>query len=197
VIDVSDRAQDDEDIVDPAVAEALLDQPFALGEHLRAEVSAELDRREGEWSAFEACVMRRIDLVGVEEERMSLEERAIQALHEDIDAELADLAPDFERSFREGIERRIWRSAKRPSIVDRLEAWMESWRVRLGWRNIGLVTATALILLAFMFGGHPLLNAPGVAMTDAVSIDDVSFEGTVTVMPEDGITVLWLADTTS
>jgi hypothetical protein len=208
-----DEATSEEASLDPKVTETLLEQPFFLGDTLRVEVKTELDRREGSWTAFSAGVFRQIDEAARAQTRLSLEDRAIEALKQNVEAEIADLEPRFERAFREGIERQIWRAAKAPpSLLDRVRSWLDAqpWRViggaspparrgrgpepvRIAWSRVGLATAMAMILGLLVFRGLDRGQNDALAVMDAVSVDEVSFEGTVTLMPADnGMTVVWL-----
>lgn len=206
----------DEDGLDERATEALLERPIALfsgsgpgasgapvdlGHHLQAAVAEEVERREGEWSAFTAAVMWRVDQEDRADERMSLDARAIAVLSEEIDAELASMAPMFERAFRAGVEQRIWQAAKeRPGLWTRLRAWAEprppAWLTggRGAWAGVGLATAAAG-LVGLLFLADLRQGGDAAVVAEGVTVDGVSFEeGTVTVMPDDGFTVVWLAD---
>jgi hypothetical protein len=187
-----------EEALEPQVTEALLDRPFFLTEALRDEVAAEMETRDGQWTAFEAGVSRRIDEASRLETRMSLEDRAIEAFKKNVEAELATVEPRFERSFKDGVERQIWRAAKEPpSLFERMKRRLMP-QLAPTWRRAVLATATAAILGLLALRGLDRGPAEAIARMDDVSVNQVSFEGTVTVMPADnGMTVVWLASETS
>lgn len=180
--------------------EALLDRRFGPFDLLRESMEEELRRRDGEWSAFSAQVDAKIATSLRAEQRLAPDARAIAGLKGQVESELADLEPRFEGAFLAGIERRIWRSAiERPSSLARVRAWIDERRHRRGVR-FALATAFAGgLAIALAVADSPRSLGPaggrgGVGQEGAVEVERVSFEGTVTVMPEDGMTVLWLAD---
>jgi hypothetical protein len=182
---------------DAEVLARFLAQPFELGATLREETEHELHRRDGEWSAFASSVFREIDGAEAQVTRMSVEDQAIAKLKAEVDAELADVAPRLEATFRAGIEQRIWQAAKeQPTLGARISAWLDGLgrallpHSRVG--GFGLAAAMAAILVAIAVGG---LFTSGDDPTDGadVSVDYVSFEGSVTVMQEGGSAVVWLA----
>lgn len=188
--------EQEDDTPAPEALARLLAQPFELSAALKGEVDQELLRRDGEWSAFTASVFRQIDGAEAEVTRMSVEDQAIAGLKSEVDAELAEMAPRFEASFRAGIEQRIWQAAKQqPTLGERITAWMDQLgRLLLPHsRSLGLAAAMAAILVAIALGG--LFTSGDETLGDSqVSVDRVSFEGSVTVMQEDGSPVVWLAD---
>ena len=181
------------------VSEAALQQPFGLGALLREEVEGELEKRDGQWSAFTAQVFRRVDQAELAAERMSLEERAIDMMRAEVDGELAEMMPRFDRAFKDGIEQRIWDAAReQPSLGARISEWLSSWKKMLAPRPLGLaMAAAAAIVVAVTFNPLGVQNGGeevAIGNSGSVSVDRVDFEGTVTVMSEDGLTVVWLAD---
>lgn len=193
--------EDEPEAPDPEVLERALAQPFELGALLRREVDEELARRDGEWSAFTSGVFRTIDGAELEVTRMSVEDRAIAVMKAEVDAELAELAPLFDAGFKQGVEQRIWQSAKeQPTWGARIGGWLDSLRRTLfpdvGFRGLGLVAAAAAVILVVVLGGLfeqpvvPELTPPA----NAVTIANLSYEGSVTVMQNEGVAVVWLAD---
>jgi hypothetical protein len=182
--------------LDLEVIEKLLVEPLLAGAHLREAMTRELERRNGEWEPFVAQVDRRIDDAARASDRMSVEDRAIASYRDRVASEVALMEPRFERAFKEGIEQQIWRAAKeKPSLFDRARSFLRKHRAQSTW-SLGLATATAAIIALFflsgLFQGHP--DTVAAFDSSGVSIDQVSFEGTVTVMPADnGMTVVWLA----
>lgn len=187
---------------DPEVLERALAQPFELGALLRREVDDELAQRDGEWSAFTSGVFRTIDGAELEVTRMSVEDRAIAAMKAEVDAELAELAPLFDAGFRQGVEQKIWQSAKeQPTWGARIGGWLDSLRRTLfpdvGFRGLGLVAAAAAVILVVALGGvfdQPVAPPELTPPTNQVTIANLSYEGSVTVMQNEGVAVVWLAD---
>jgi hypothetical protein len=182
--------------ISEAALEAALSQPFTVGALLREEVEAEIEKRDGEWNAFTHQIFRRVDQAELELERKSLEERAVAMLKEEVEHELADMAPRFDRDFAKGIEAKIWRAARerRPTIGERFGEWIDSWKRAFVPRTVGaLAMAGVAAALIVVVNSGPTEQMPQVA----VSVDRVSFEGNVTVLNEDGNTIVWLADASS
>lgn len=179
------------------VSEAALAQPFAFGALLREEAEAELNKREGEWDAFTASVFRRVDNEDLALERMSLEDRAIGLMKAEVDGELSEMLPRFDRAFQKEVEQRIWRAAReQPTFGERVSNWWSSFREKMMPRTMGFAAAAAAAALVFAVWPGPSADVVplAVAPEGTVSVERVSFEGTVTVMEEGGITVVWLAD---
>src|SRR5262245_2736119 len=130
------------------VSEAALLQPFPLGRLLAEEAGAELERRDGEWSAFSASVFRKIDQAELAEERMDVEDRAIAMMKEEVESELGEMAPRFDRAFKDGVEQRIWRAAREPSLGDRVSDWFASLRRALNPKTLGFAAAAAMAVAA-------------------------------------------------
>ncbi len=170
------------------------DGDTAVRTTLRSELEAELGRREGAWPSFTAAVFRQIDEQALLCSRMELEDQAMVRLQEEVDLELHELAPGFEEAFREGVERRIWRSARdAPGFFAKLKHTLSThlegrWRMGWAWAGAG---ATAL-MLAFSVP-DAWLSTPMERAVGQVTVEDLSFEGTVTVVPREGMTVVWLS----
>ncbi len=162
-----------------------------VGDLLRAEVDAEVASKDGTWSAFAQQVLIAIDHAGSERTAAT----AVAALREDVEAELDAMAPRFDRAFREDVERRIFRSAREPRswwapIADRLRAWLQP------SPGLGLAVAAAAAVAIIVI--PPSSTPPSSdAESGRVSISAVRFEGDVTVMPADGIAVVWVTDDAS
>lgn len=198
-----EKAPDEErESADEVMLERLLAQPFTLGEYVRDDTRRELSRRDGEWGAFSAQVFDAIDREAVEARRMSLEERAISTMRREVEGELGELGPRFEGAFQKELEDRIWRAAKtRPTIGAALTSWLEAAR---GWwsgqaRTFGLLaaTATAAVALAVVVPRGPAPQLGAASAPGTVRVDRVSFEGTVTVMEQGGMAVVWLSGASS
>ncbi len=169
----------------------------SVEELLTEDAAQEIARRDGEWSAFTMAVFDRIDDEDLGVARLPLEDQAVDLFRHEIAGELADLAPRFEEGFREGVEQRIWNAAREPTLMDRIRAYFDrSLGEGLGW-SVGWAGAMAAALAIVTVNGIPgnddtsqiAENIPG-----EVSVESVSFEGTVTVMPNNGVTVVWLSD---
>lgn len=176
----------------------------SVQELLKEANQAELDSREGQWSAFTSAVFRRIDSEDLGVARMPLEEQAIESLKSEVDRELQTMAPRFEEDFLEGIEKRVWRSARRePSFGTWLQdLWARVVSLVAGapgagvGRKLGFAAAMAAVAMLTIVGVRqeelaPLERSAGAGL---VSLESVSFEGTVAVIPQDGLTVVWLSD---
>ena len=163
-----------------------------LGDVLRAEVETAVDAKTGVWSAFAHQVMLAIDQA--EGRSGEVTDRAIAALRAEVDSELDAMAPRFDRDFREGVERKIFRSARTPlpwwsRIADAVGAWFRPNPA------LGFAAAAAAVALFAVLPGPPreVIEPAG----GRVSISAVRFGGTVTVMPDDGIAVVWVTDSAS
>lgn len=169
----------------------------SVKELLTEDAAQEIARRDGEWNAFTAAVFDRIDDEDLGVLRMPMEDQAIDLFRQEVAGELAELAPRFEEGFREGVEQRIWNAAREPTIFDRVRAFFDrSLGEGIGW-SVGWAGAMAAALAIVTVTGIPG-NERGAQIAEnnpgAVSVESVSFEGTVTVMPNDGVTVVWLSD---
>ena len=167
-------------------------------ELLGEETAAEVERRDGEWSAFTAAVFRRVDEEDLGLQRMTLEDQAIETLRQDVDGELSELAPRFEEGFREGVEQRIWDAARQtPSFGQRVRDFFGRLTGDgMGW-SIGWAGAMAAVLVVVAVNGWPTGEAPNEQIAENISsgitVKNLSFEGTVTVIPGSDTTVIWLS----
>jgi hypothetical protein len=162
-------------------------------ELLEEQVGHELERRDGEWSAFTASVFRQIDSEDRGVARASLEDQAIELFKAEIGSELNSIAPRFDEAFKDSVEQRIFASAKEPSLWERLKsAASDLMRPQIAWRFAGAAAAAGVFALA-------IVQNPGTEMVaevrpGEVSVESIGFEGTVTVVPQQGVTVIWLSD---
>ena len=168
-----------------------------LGSVLRDEVEAAVTAKDGAWSAFSNQVMAEVARIDGSPAEAAADE-AIRSFKVEIDSELDAMAPRFDRDFREGVERRIFRSAR--ATPD----WWQS--VKAAWSSMfqpipsmGLAAATAAaVTLAIMV---PSSDSETPASDVKVSISAVRFgASTVTVMPDndnDGIALVWVTDDAS
>ena len=162
-----------------------------VAELLTESTDRELARRDGEWNAFTASVFRKLDEEAHAIERADLEAQAIGLFKQEIDLEMSEVAPRFEEAFRDSVEKRIFRSAIEPSWRARGKAWLERLRpaMGLGWATAA-AAAVALVLAVGSLDDAAIME-DGLA-GGRVSVERISFEGDVTVLPDDGVTVIWL-----
>ena len=158
---------------------------------LRADSARELESREGQWSAFTEGVRRRIGEEARKEARAPLDVRAIATLKDEVAAELEEIAPRFERRFAAELAERIETEGDGffARAWSRLREWISAPAGR--WALAGAVAAglAAAILLA----PQPSEDIELAAWDRSVRVDQLSFEGTVTVMNREGVAVIWLA----
>lgn len=162
-----------------------------VAELLTESTQDELARRDGEWDAFTASVFRKLDEEAVATQRADLEAQAISLFKQEIDVELSEMGPQFEEAFRESIEKRIFKSAIEQSWTARVKAWFEAARPQLafGWAG----AAAAVLLLVVGIGSMESRSSLQEKLESGqVSVQQISFEGDVTVLPDDGVTVIWL-----
>lgn len=174
-------------------------QTVTVAELLTASTEAELDARDGEWRAFSARVFEAIDAEQAEAARSPLEAQAVLALKAEVESEVEAMAPSFGEAFKKDVERQIFKSAQQPDPWwTRAWAWVREMTNLEGGYGLAAAAATAIVLVA-VTGLPPTPDAPSmppasVALNGQVAVEQLSFEGDVTVMPEDGLTIVWLDD---
>ena len=178
--------------------EAELSAPSAEAAQVRADLEAETASRAGQWSAFAASVSDQIRAAERVAARTPIEVRAIETLREDVAAELESVEPRFEKTFRREVEAKRDAPAA-PSFLDRAMGRMRGWLHQLsGPQRLTIGGLAAVAAASMMFVAEPTLDHASDVVnalpSGAVSVDDVSFEGMVTVIENDGQTVIWLAD---
>jgi hypothetical protein len=167
-----------------------------VGELLREAHARELERMDGRWSAFAAQIQDQLEAPSPEGD---LEAQAVALLRADVDDELRELAPAFEEAFKEEVDRRIFVRGRSPKPwLDRLRSWVRerSAAARAGW-GLGLAAAAAAAALVVVPRGGPRPDPMAGARAELrgeVSVDAVSFEGDVMMIPDDGVTVMVLSD---
>ena len=171
-----------------------------VGDVLRAEVdeAVEVRERAGAWSPFAQQVLRTIE--DYERDQAAVSDRLAHAMREEVDAELDALASRFDRDFREGVERRIFRAAReaRPwwsEFSDAVRAWLSP-RPTFGFAVAAAAAVVFAVVLPRTSTGPGTVAVPEVD-SGHVSISAVRFDGTVTVMPDDGIAVVWVSNDAS
>ena len=187
------------------------DHARSVGELLRTDARAELGRREGDWTAFGAQLAARLDREVRAEQARPLEERAFTALKREVDRELGAVAPRFEGDFRAAVDARVrevgppgrsgWSRASQGDPGPGRRFWRSVVRavrraVSLEDRGLGVAAAAAAaaLLVVWVTSSGPAPGRP-VPLTGTVRVEEVTFQGSVAVMPEDGVTVVFLSDT--
>ncbi len=168
---------------------ARVDRPaeYAVGALLRSEIEAAVEAREDAWNSFSAAVLRRLDRPVEAGSLELLEARALAALRADVEDEVQARAPQFEEAFKEAVESRIFQAAQaEPNLWERVRGFFADFFTPrgLGW----VAAASAAVFLMVALGGRQEARAP----VGQVSVERISFEGSVTVMEQEGITVVWL-----
>lgn len=163
-----------------------------VGELLRESTSEELSRRDGEWNAFTSAVFRQLDQEDLGHARASLEDQAIDLFKAGIEAELTASAPRFEEAFREEVEQRIFQSAKEPTLWQRLQDSMKALLRPSPMFTMAGAAALGVMLFAVV-NRTPDPEVIAEALPGEVSVESIGFEGTVTVVPQQGVTVIWLS----
>lgn len=164
-----------------------------VGELLRESTAEELSRRDGEWNAFTSAVFRQLDQEDLGHARASLEEQAIDLFKAGIEAELTASAPRFEEAFREEVEQRIFQSAKEPTFWQKLQTSVKALlRPVPMFRVAGAAAAFGVMMIAVV-SRTPDPEVIAEALPGEVSVESIGFEGTVTVVPQQGVTVIWLS----
>ena len=163
-----------------------------VAELLTETTEREIERRDGEWDAFTSSVFRRIDEEAIAVQRADLEAQAIDLFKQEIDLELSEMAPRFEEAFKESIEKKIFQSAIEQSWTQRVKAWFEGVRPQnmgLGWAGAAAAVLLMVVAVNTMQESSELTET---LSSGHVAVQRISFEGDVTVLPDDGVTVIWL-----
>ncbi|MEL7367574.1 MAG: hypothetical protein AAFN74_01585 [Myxococcota bacterium] len=166
-----------------------------VGDVLRSEVDSEVQSKARAWSAFAYQVLAAIDRG--ESRPTKTVDRALTALRDDFDAEMLAMAPRFDADFREGVERRIFRSATQSktwwqALGERLQQWLSP--------EFGFVAVATAVALFTVVSVQPSVTTPDPVRSSIpgrVSISKVEFDGDVMVVPDEGIAVVWMTDTAS
>ncbi len=170
-----------------------------LGDVMRAEVGDEMAGKKRVWSAFVHQVLAVIDrhqrralAAGPE----GIADGLGQALRDEVDVELNAVAHRFDGDFRDGIERKIFRAARRSPPWwwrprSRPSSWLPPSTPAFARPAFGLAAA-AIVALLWVVRPYPSSEPDAAAGT--VSISAVRFGGSVTVMPDDGIAIVWVSE---
>lgn len=169
-------------------------EPFPLGRQLREASDRELSAVEDELPRLSAKILEHVEghPMGM---AADLEERAVALLRREVAEEVQALTPAFERRFGTELSRRL--AVPPPSLRARLSKW---WRQRFDGLGLGLglagaAAAAAALLVAVTSLENPTDEpAPEVhaELRGRVSVDSVAFEGDVTMISEEGVTIVVL-----
>ena len=182
------------------VMEALPARTVSVAELLTEATAAELAARDGEWQAFTARVFEAVDAEARSFAAEPADAQAIQLLRAEVQDEVEALAPRFDARFGPEVDREIFKAGQAAEPW-----WKKAWDAvhralqpghGLGWA----AGAAAAVLLVVTVTGLPPGGGPAVPdapLAGAVTVEQLSFEGDVTVMPEQGLTVVWLSDVSS
>ena len=156
-----------------------------VGDMLRSEVASAVDDKTHAWSAFAHQVMWAIERA----RPVGNDDNAMAMLRDEVESELDALAPRFDSDFREGVERRIFREGQT------VQPWWRRWSDAFtDWLQpspgLGLAAAAAAAVVLVVV--RPTSVPEPTPDAGQVSISAVRFDGTVTVMPDDGIAVVWV-----
>lgn len=171
-------------------------ETVTVAELLGEETEAELATRDGEWNAFSARVFEAVDAEERLADKAPLEAQAILQMKSEVGAEVEALSPKFGEDFKRGVEKEIFRSAQQPESW-----WSQAWswvqETLQGGMGPGFMAAAAAAVVLIMVTGLPdgEQSVPQIAAagpSGQVAVQQISFEGDVTVMPEEGVTVVWL-----
>lgn len=150
---------------------------------LRAETDRELARMEGKWTAFSTQILHQLDAPPA----ATLDQQAVDLLRADVDDEVQAMGPSFEGRFEAGVGRRIQRPAD--------QGWLDWLRARVpvpvAGAGLGLAAAAAVVMLAVWTEPGPV-GVPADAAA-SVTVDSVSFEGDIVVIPDEEVTMVVLS----
>ncbi len=178
------------------VMATLAPETVTVAELLSEETEAELAARDGEWTAFSARVFEAVDAEERLAEQAPLGAQAVLQMKAEVGAEVEALSPKFGEAFKQEVEKEIFRSAQQPEPW-----WTQAWswiqETLQGGMGPGLMAAGAAAVLLIMVTGLPQGEQPVPQIAAAgpsgeVAVQQISFEGDVTVMSEEGVTVVWL-----
>lgn len=187
---------------------------LTVAELLREERTMELERLDGSWTAFSAQLDKRLN----EATRLrvapraspqllpswieawfrprrseGLDPEAIDFLRTDVEDEVRDMAPAFEERFGAEVERKIEvRGARAESLGERLWAQIQKLGV-LPRTGVGFGLAAAAAALVVVMTNSPAGDPEKILLSGQVSVDSMSFEGDVMMIPSEGVTVVVLS----
>ncbi|MGF1509064.1 MAG: hypothetical protein ACFB9M_06130 [Myxococcota bacterium] len=158
---------------------------YMVSDLLKAETEAELERRGSHWEPFVHQVFVRLDADQRVTGQRSLEDQAVEALRASVEAELTELQPHFEGPFSEAVQAQIFKEGigrtQEETGWSRVVAWF-----RKRWFQPVLLGAAATAAWLLVTG------PPSALAEDEVRVQKLSFEGSATVVAEEGLTVVWV-----
>jgi hypothetical protein len=179
-------------------AEAVaLEAPSSVHGLLEDEMRDEVLSRDQQWSSFTDGVMSKIAAQERQAKKAPLEERAVQEFKREVAHELEEVEPRFEHDLKDQVQQGV--AHPDPGTFTRIGNWWRGLKESRRWVNgLGLAAAaTAALALIVLAPESPNRAPPEVVNPIAlgeVSVEEVSFEGSVTVMQGGGATVVWLAE---
>jgi hypothetical protein len=178
------------------VLAALPAATVTVAELLTEATEAELVSRDGEWRAFTARVFEAVDAESRALAREPADAQAVQLLRAEVEDEVEALAPRFDARFGAEVDREIFKAGQAPEPW-----WKKAWTWLHGalqpGHGLGWAAAAAAVVLLVVSTGLPPGSDPALpdgALAGTVTVEQLSFEGNVTVLPDEGLTVVWLSD---
>lgn len=182
--------------LDAAAPEAAVERWLApevpgpsVPELLREERAARIAELTEAWPRFASDVAARLS------DASALDQRAIDQLGAEVDAELDAMGPRLDARFWHEVEARLEApeaSALEPTVGDQLRSWWDGLRGGWMWGGAGLAAAAAAVFLWLPPSGTEVGVDAQAALDGEVSLDAVDFEGDVMTIHDDGITVVVL-----
>lgn len=178
------------------VMAALPAETVTVAELLTEETEAALAARDGEWQAFTARVFEAVDAETRSLARGTVDEQAVHLLRAEVEDEVEALGPRFDARFSVEVDREIFKAGQGPAPW-----WKKAWDWLHGalqpGHGLGWAAAAAAVVLLVVATGLPPSpdpTLPSGALAGTVTVEQLSFEGNVTVLPDEGLTVVWLSD---
>ncbi|MCA9554985.1 MAG: hypothetical protein KC933_33450, partial [Myxococcales bacterium] len=169
----------------------------ALAENPRLALPlASAARRAPEARAADARVFEAVDAEARSLARGTVDEQAVRLLRAEVEDEVEALGPRFDARFSVEVDREIFKAGQGPAPW-----WKKAWDWVHGalqpGHGLGWAAAAAAVVLLVVATGLPPSpdpTLPSGALAGTVTVEQLSFEGNVTVMPDEGLTVVWLSD---
>ncbi|MEL6188388.1 MAG: hypothetical protein AAFU79_27510 [Myxococcota bacterium] len=162
----------------------------SVPELLREEQEDQVEALAEAWPRFAAGVAARVSDVS------ALDQRAIDQLGQEVEAELEAMGPRLDARFWHEVEARLEAgeeaSAPAPSWEERFRGWREGLRSGWLWGGTGLAAAAAAVMLFLRVPAPEVAVDAQATLHGEVSLDAVDFEGNVLTIHDDGITVVVL-----
>lgn len=172
--------------VEPGLDPLRPDAGVSIESLLRSETASELARMEGRWLAFRTQILHQVGTAA----GSSLDQQAVDLLRADVDDEVHAMSPVFEGPFEAGVDRRL-RTPEAPSWWSRLKSRLS---LPVWSAGFGLAGAAAALLFALEGPGTPDPVGVPVEAEASVSVDSVSFDGDIMVVPDGEVTIVILSE---